>query len=261
MWPYYTNVYYKYIHGSFNIDNEILILHNINFEKIIIVGFKNQNWYPKLNAPCFWNNYTICTIILNPKMFQRESLWCVFTHIQANVGYKDQNKIMASSLMTNLKGQIYFRNLAQAKNLLALMQLKPKRGAIATNTSPINFSLSQLKYLNIYKTCWCVFTWMCQCNLELKRAKGPSSFCLGNFSSSKNFKYIVKDVNILHLMSSNSGRSNYFLTCTFGGQTYYKRLVGEIKSFWHFICANLTSFKLPFVFNTFVHFPNPWCVL
>jgi hypothetical protein len=60
---------------------------------------------------------------------------------------------MASSLMTNLKGQIYFRNLAQAKNLLALMQLKPKRGAIATNTSPINFSLSQLKYLNIYKTC------------------------------------------------------------------------------------------------------------
>jgi hypothetical protein len=22
LWPYYTNVYYKYIHGSFNLDNE-----------------------------------------------------------------------------------------------------------------------------------------------------------------------------------------------------------------------------------------------
>jgi hypothetical protein len=48
---------------------------------------------------------------------------------------------MASSLMTNLKRQIYFQNLAQVKNLLPLMQLKPKKGAIATNTSPINFSL------------------------------------------------------------------------------------------------------------------------
>jgi hypothetical protein len=28
-WPYYTNVYYKYIHGSFNIENEYLLL----FEK------------------------------------------------------------------------------------------------------------------------------------------------------------------------------------------------------------------------------------
>jgi hypothetical protein len=30
-WPYYTNVYYKYIHGSFNIDNEIyyFYLNNI----------------------------------------------------------------------------------------------------------------------------------------------------------------------------------------------------------------------------------------
>jgi hypothetical protein len=23
LWPYYTNVYYKYTHGSFNINNEI----------------------------------------------------------------------------------------------------------------------------------------------------------------------------------------------------------------------------------------------
>jgi hypothetical protein len=30
-WPYYANVYYKYIHGSFNIDNEIYYY----FENII----------------------------------------------------------------------------------------------------------------------------------------------------------------------------------------------------------------------------------
>jgi hypothetical protein len=63
------------------------------------------------------------------------------THIQANVGYKDKNKIMIISIMTNLKGHIYFQNLAQLKNLLPLMQLKKKNGAIAINTSPINFSL------------------------------------------------------------------------------------------------------------------------
>ncbi len=36
------------------------------------------------------------------------------------------------------------------------------------------------------QTCRCVFTWLCQCHLELERAKGPSSFYLGHFSSSKN---------------------------------------------------------------------------
>jgi len=54
LWLYYTNVHYKYIHGSFNIDNEIYyylkILNNINFVKINFVGPKNQNWYPKLNV-------------------------------------------------------------------------------------------------------------------------------------------------------------------------------------------------------------------
>jgi len=47
LWPYYTNVYYKYTHGYFNINNENLffkklILHNINFVKIIIVGPKTK---------------------------------------------------------------------------------------------------------------------------------------------------------------------------------------------------------------------------
>jgi hypothetical protein len=36
-WPYYTNVYYKYTHGSFNINNEIYYLKNY------ITFFLNQN--------------------------------------------------------------------------------------------------------------------------------------------------------------------------------------------------------------------------
>jgi hypothetical protein len=36
--------------------------------------------------------------------------------------------------------QIYFPNLAPPKDLLLLMQLKPKNGAIAIDTLPINSS-------------------------------------------------------------------------------------------------------------------------
>ncbi len=28
-------------------------INNINFVNFIIVGPRNQNWYPKLNIPCF----------------------------------------------------------------------------------------------------------------------------------------------------------------------------------------------------------------
>jgi hypothetical protein len=46
----------------------LIILHNISFVNIIVVEPKNQNWYPKLNVPCFWNNYIVCVIILDPKV-------------------------------------------------------------------------------------------------------------------------------------------------------------------------------------------------
>jgi hypothetical protein len=42
-------------------------LHNIFFVEIKIIRPKNQNSYPKLNAPYFWNNYIIFTIILDLK--------------------------------------------------------------------------------------------------------------------------------------------------------------------------------------------------
>ncbi len=70
-WPYYINLYYKYTHGSFNIDNEIYYFQKYYitfiFVKIKIIRPKNQISYPKLNAPYFWNNYIIFTIILDLK--------------------------------------------------------------------------------------------------------------------------------------------------------------------------------------------------
>jgi hypothetical protein len=47
-----------------------------------------------------------------------------------------------------------------------------------------------------------------------KNAKGPSPFNLGYFSSSKNFNYIGKDANILHLKLGNTDRPSYFPTST-----------------------------------------------
>jgi hypothetical protein len=50
-----------------------IILHVINFFKIIIVRHKNQNLCEKLNVPFFYNNYTICIIMFDPKLSQRGS--------------------------------------------------------------------------------------------------------------------------------------------------------------------------------------------
>jgi hypothetical protein len=61
----------------------------------------------------------------------------------------------------------------------------------------------------------CTTHGLCQCYLEPKRAKGPSLFYLGYFSSSKNFNYIVKDVSILHFKLGSGGRPSYFPTFTF----------------------------------------------
>jgi hypothetical protein len=71
-WSYYTNVYYKYTLGSFNIDKKVIIiikiiLHNIIFVKILIIGPKNQNWYPN------------CTILL-------EQLQCMYYDIKPQRG-------------------------------------------------------------------------------------------------------------------------------------------------------------------------------
>jgi hypothetical protein len=79
LYPYDTNVYDKYIHGSFNIDNEIYYYfkHNITLHQFCKTNYckaQNQNEYSKLNVQCFWTNHTIYTIILDPKVPQRGSL-------------------------------------------------------------------------------------------------------------------------------------------------------------------------------------------
>jgi hypothetical protein len=50
--------------------------------------------------------------------------------------------------------------------------------------------------------------------LDLEGAKGPSSFYLGHFFSSKSFDHIVKDVSVFHLKLSNNHRLGYFPTST-----------------------------------------------
>ncbi len=53
------------------------------------------------------------------------------------------------------------------------------------NSHPTNqfLPLTNLSIWLLTQTCWCVFTWLCQCHLELERAKRLSSFYLGDFSS------------------------------------------------------------------------------
>jgi hypothetical protein len=84
------------------------------------------------------------------------------------------------------------------------MHLKPKKGAIVTKTPLINSSLQQLKYLDVYIASKCVFISLCQCHLELQRARGPSCSCFDYFSSSQKFNYIVKDANTLYLESTDN---------------------------------------------------------
>ncbi len=109
--------------------------------------------------------------------------------------------------------QIYFSNLTQLKDLLALMQLKPKKIVIMTNTSLIKFSLEQLKYLDVYTNkviCSqhvCALMQLCQCHLKLQMARRSSPFSWLFFSS--NFlNYVAKDASIFHLKLDDNGRPN-----------------------------------------------------
>jgi len=103
-------------------------------------------------------------------------------------------------------------DLVQFKDLLSLMQLKPKKRAIVTNTPLIYSSFQQLKYLDVYIVGECVFMWFCSCHLERQRARRPSSSCLDYFSSSKNVNYIAKDVSTFYFKSAhNVSLTTYWL--------------------------------------------------
>jgi hypothetical protein len=78
-----------------------IILHHINFVKIIIIRPKNQNWYPKSNVPYFWNNYIICIIILDPKMPQRVTVMC-FHLIGKKHGFFNNNILVKLSVESKI---------------------------------------------------------------------------------------------------------------------------------------------------------------
>ncbi len=117
------------------------------------------------------------------------------------------------SLSTQCK-HIYFPNLTQLKNLLPLMQLKPRKEVITTDTHWSIPPLSNWVIWLLTQTCWCVFTQLCRCHLELERAKKPSFFYFGHFFLSKSFDHITKDVSVFHLKLGGSYRLSYFSTST-----------------------------------------------
>jgi hypothetical protein len=87
---------------------------------------------------------------------------------------------------------------------------------IATNIPLINSSLYQLieifgclhKQANVFLHNFANVIW------NLKGLEGPHLFCLGYFSSSKNFNHITKDASIFHLKLGGGRRPNYFPTST-----------------------------------------------
>jgi hypothetical protein len=114
------------------------------------------------------------------------------------------------------------------------------------------------------QTGWCVFTRLCQCHLELERAKRPSYFYLGFFFLSKNFNHIIKGVNIFHLKLNircklpnfhplRTHLTSPWLTLLqvvhfWHGKTWptnYKQSVFGLERFWYLVWINLMSYKFP----------------
>ncbi len=94
-----------------------IIIHNINFVKIIVVGPKNQSCYPKLNVPCFWNMSIICTIILEcPKKGRCN----VFSPPQCNTmkkGPQESSKLLKATRKPFIKEIVlYVKHLGVIEN-------------------------------------------------------------------------------------------------------------------------------------------------
>jgi hypothetical protein len=112
--------------------------------------------------------------------------------------------------------------------------------------------------LIITQTCWCVFTLLSQCHLELERVKRLSSFYLGHFSLSKSFNHIIKNTNVHHLNveSSNSCKLCYFPISTLSRYTSHHH-DRSIASCWflRYKYGQLITWK---DFHTY--FELTWCV-
>jgi hypothetical protein len=69
---------------------------------------------------------------------------------------------------------------------------------------------------------------------SLKGLESPILFCLGYFSSTKNFNYIAKVVSIHHLKLGDNCRPSYFPTFTHMPSpwpTYCKQLVFDMEKY------------------------------
>ncbi len=108
----------------------------------------------------------------------------------------------------------------QLKDLLPPMQFKPRKGAIVTDTPWSIPPFSNWSIWLLTQTCQCVFTWLCQCHLELEGDKRLSSFYFGHCFLSKSFDHIIKDASLFHLKSSSSHKLNYFPTSTPSRHTF-----------------------------------------
>jgi hypothetical protein len=149
------------------------------------------------NCMCFLQPHSTpfvddSTLCLPNMTFTRS--WCC--HCRPNVS------VFTSLILCNSRIYCLKCNLSQWKEVSRLI---PHWSILPLNNWDI-WLLTQ--------TCGCVFTWLCQCHLELERAKGPSSFYLGHFSSSNFFDHITKDANILHLKSSDTCRLDHSFTST-----------------------------------------------
>jgi hypothetical protein len=117
---------------------------------------------------------------------------------------------------------IYFLDLAQLKDLLLLMLLKPKKGATMINTPIINSSLWQLRFLDASTNKLMCFYTTVHANWSFRRLEGPPLSILVTFFHKINFNYITNDASILHLKLGNSNRFGYFSTSTHLGHNPHR---------------------------------------
>jgi hypothetical protein len=107
-----------------------------------------------------------------------------------------------------------FPRFCVIQGFATLMQFKPREKTMQLTPHWSSHLFSNWGIWLLTETCRCAFTRLCQCHLEFKMVKRPSSFYLGHFFWSKIFNHITKDANILHLKSDSKCRLNYFLIST-----------------------------------------------
>ncbi len=132
------------------------------------------------------------------------------------------------SLLTQFE-HIFFPNLTQLKDLLLPMQFNPRKEVMQLTPQWSIPPFSNWCIWLLTQTCRCVFTWVCQCHLELEVDR---KFCtLVTFFHQK--ALITKNANVFHIKLGGSRRFNYFSISIPSRHTSHHR--GQsIASHWFF---------------------------